>query len=515
MRSLLTRRGLFACVALLALAVLGAKRAPDRLHVVLLHTNDVHGQAQPRPATWLDKENPPPIGGLPRVAAYVQRMRAEFDGEHEGVLFVDGGDWFQGTPEGLVDHGAAYLEAVALVGYDAMAVGNHELDHGLEILTAMIAKTGLPATNANVLEEAGGEHVDWAEPWRVIEVAGVRIGVVGLLTTSTPSITHKDARSLHFQAPAEALAEAKAALAGKADWILPITHLGVTDDRRLAKAHPELDVIVGGHSHTYLKRGVRQGETFIVQAGSKGSAVGRIDLWFDAESKQLLEYEYEMVDLLQGLEPGEGNREVNELCAALVKRSAEELDRPVGELLEPLSRSHDRYHSAPAGNLITDVLRAHFDADIAVQNRGGIRCDLPAGVVTRRNLFEFLPFGNHLVLQEIDGATLFECVRKAVEGTAHSGLEVSGMKVIYDIDEQEYGKLMSLEVAGEPLDMNKTYRFATNNFLADGNDGYPELGGLKRLAEDPMLMRELLEAYCMEVEKITPSTDNRYEQLER
>jgi 2',3'-cyclic-nucleotide 2'-phosphodiesterase (5'-nucleotidase family) len=515
MRSLLSRRALLAGVALAALLGSSAQPVAERLHVVLLHTNDVHGQAQPRAATWLDKENPPPIGGLPRIAAYVKSVRAEHQGEGEGVLLVDGGDWFQGTPEGLVDHGSAYLAAVAEVGYDAMAVGNHELDHGLAQLGEMIAERGLPATCANLRVRATGERVSWAEPWRVVEAGGVRIGVVGLLTPTTPSITHRDAGLLEFRDPVEALTEARKALAEDADWVLPITHLGVVDDRRLAKAHPDLDVVVGGHSHTYLKHGVKQGETFIVQAGSKGSAVGRLDLWFDAGTKQLLEYEYELVDLLDAHEPGAGNDAVDSICAELVERSAIEMDRPVAQLLEPLQRSHDRFRSGPAGNLITDVMRGRHGADVALQNRGGIRCDLPAGTVSRRNLFELLPFGNHLVLLECPGSVLTETVRKAVEGTAHTGLEVSGMTIVYEQDAEGHGHLVQLEIDGVPIDPEASYRVATNSFLAGGGDGYPELGELTRLLEEPAPLRELLEESFRAAREVTPPTDDRYRERKR
>ena len=510
MRSLLTRRALLLGVALSALVASSAQLAPERLHVVLLHTNDVHGQAQPRLATWLDKEAPPKIGGLPRIAAYVRAVREECEREGAGALLVDGGDWFQGTPEGLVDHGSAYLAAVAEVGYDAMVVGNHELDHGIEQLAGMISERGIPATCANLRVRATGERVAWAEPWRVVETGGVRIGVVGLLTPTTPSITHRDAALLEFSDPVAALTEAREALAESTDWILPITHLGVVDDRRLAKAHPDLDVVVGGHSHTYLKRGVKQGETFIVQAGSKGSAVGRLDLWFDAESKELLEYEYELVDLLASHERGEGNDAVDEICAALVERSAIEMDRPVATLLQPLQRSHDRFHSGPAGNLITDIMRARHGADVAIQNRGGIRCDLTAGTVTRRNLFELLPFGNHLVLLDCPGSVLIETIRKGVEGTAHTGLEVSGLTVIFEEDAEGHGHLVGVEVAGVPVDPEASYRVATNNFLAGGGDGYPELGELERLLEEPAPLRELLEESFRAAKEVTPPTDNRY-----
>ncbi len=513
MRQDITRRSWLVASSLVVVITLvrsiaGATVSDEPVHLVLLHTNDVHGQAQPRPATWIDRENPPPVGGLPRLAAYVKQVRREAEESGAGVLLVDGGDWFQGTPEGLVDRGRSFVNALSKVGYDAMTVGNHELDYGVEPLAAMVEDYRIPAVCANVF--AGEERITWADPWRIVEVNGLRVGIVGLLTPVTPSITHEDAGALRFEDPAVALEQARSELGDSVDWILPITHLGVQGDRRLAKAHPDLDVIVGGHSHTYLKSGVRQGETLIVQAGSKASAVGRLDLWFDADSKELKKMSYRMADLLQ--EPMEQDHDevVDEICGALVSRSELELSETVGELAAPLTRSFKRFSSTPAGNLITDTMREHMGGDVAVQNRGGIRCDLPEGPVSRRSLFEFLPFGNHLTLVEVSGEQLFECVRASVEGTAHTGLEVSGMKIIYRLDDEDKAFLVDLVIDGEPLDREKKYRLVTNNFLAGGGDGYEVLKTATRLREDPILLREILEQRFRREKRIEPLMDKRY-----
>lgn len=510
----MTRRAwLGACILIvcgLASSLARGTTVEDPIHVVLLHTNDVHGQARPRPATWIDRENPPPIGGLPRLAAYVKRVRRESRESGAGVLLVDGGDWFQGTPEGLIEHGRSFVNALSKVGYDALTVGNHEFDHGVEPLAKMIADYEFPALCANVRVAEGGERIGWAKPWKIVEVAGLRVAIVGFLTPVTPSITHVDASSLHFEEPAVALSRVKEELGDDVDWILPITHLGVQGDRRLAKAHPDLDVIVGGHSHTYLKSGVTQDDTFIVQAGSKASAVGRLDLWFDPGTKELRDSRYQMVDLLE--EPAEQDRNgaVDKICTALSSRSEREMSTAVGELLEPLERSFKRLNSSPAGNLIADAIREFMDADVAVQNRGGVRCDLPQGEITRRHLFELLPFGNHLVLLDLSGEELFECIRASVEGSAHTGLEVSGVEIVYSIDGDGEVTLADLVLGGERLDRERRYRFATNNFLAGGGDGYVTLKEAKVVREDPTLLRELLEQKFRREKRVSLPRDERY-----
>ncbi|MAF64387.1 MAG: hypothetical protein CMJ84_01835 [Planctomycetes bacterium] len=488
--------------------------APDEpLHVIVLHTNDVHGQVQPRPALWLSEDDPPLVGGLRRLASTVRRVRAEGERTGAGVLVVDAGDWFQGTPEGLVDHGRAFVRVLLAVGYDALCVGNHEFDHGLPHLVNLLADFRVPAVCANLYEPGAG-RVAWVEPWKVCEIAGVRVGLVGLLTPGTPHITHADAGSLHFADPIAQLARARAALAGEVDWVLPLTHVGVDADVELARAFPDLPLIVGGHSHTFLREGRREGETLIVQVGSKASAMGRVDLWFDAETKRLLKLEYEVISLL-GESPEEfRNERVDEMCEHLVSFSEERMAVVVGELLGPLRRTRDRFRSSAAGNLVTDAMRAAVPADVAIQNRGGIRCDWEAGPITRRDLFELLPFGNHLVRLEVTGGTIEACVRAAVEGTAHSGLEFSGMVVEVSVDAEGAGRLTGIRIGGEPVERERVYALVTNSFLADGGDNYLSLKDSPARSDDPRMLREMLEEYLRSHEKLVPSDDRRYRKSE-
>ena len=287
-------------------------------HLVILHTNDVHGQAKPRPATWMKGDPPPEVGGLPRLAAMVKAVHDEVGDEN--VLLLDGGDWTQGTPEGLLNEGASFVEAMVAVGYDAMCVGNHELDHGLASLEAMIQATGAPAVLANV-RAANGERVSLAPPHRVFDRAGLKVAVVGLVTPVTPSITHSDAKALSFADPVAELTRVRAELGEAVDLVIPATHLGVDTDRLIAQAHPDLPFIVGGHSHTYLKEGVTEGDVLIGQVGSKASNLGRLDLWLDPETHEVIRSEYKVFSLLSEPAGSERSELVDSLCAKLVATS--------------------------------------------------------------------------------------------------------------------------------------------------------------------------------------------------
>jgi len=393
-----------------------------------------------------------------------------------------------------------------------MCVGNHDLDHGIEHLEGLLDEVALPTVLANVWH--GNERVDWGPPCRIIEVAGIRVGVVGLLTPTTPEISHEDTRILRFEDPAATLTRVRAEVEADVDWILPLTHLGVPDDLALARAHPDLPVIVGGHSHTYLKEGAFEGDVLVSHVGSTARTVGRLDLYFDGRTRELLELKHGVVDLLETPQPQHRNATVEELCAALVEESEREMAVVVGRLEAPLERNLGRYRSSPAGNLVTDVMRARLGADVAIQNRGGIRRDLAAGLVTRRNLFEILPFGNHLVAMTLSGAELEACVQAAIEGTAHTGLEFSGLVAEVAVEAGGNGRLVGLLVGGEPLDANRDYRVVTNSFLASGGDAYPSLGDGRDRREDPAPIRAALEEYFRACDSVLPPIEERYRVVE-
>lgn len=486
-----------------------ARKVRDRsrpLHVIVLHTNDVHGQVLPRPATWIRKEDPPLAGGLPRVAEYVARVRLEAD-DDTFVLLVDGGDWSQGTPEGSLEQGRAFVRALRRLDYDGMALGNHEFDHGVTPLIGLLEELQPPAVCANLVDRETGEPVAWIPPVRLVEVADLTVALVGLLTPETEVITHVDARTrVGFADPARALGRVRDSWDGpEVDWWLPLTHIGLEADMELAAAHPDLHLIVGGHSHRFLPRGVRSDGTLIVQAGSKASVVGRVDLWFAPETRELTRSEARLVELLE--EPSPRGTELELACAELVTRSAARMDEVVGELAAGLTGTRDRYRSSTSGNLISAVTRQALDADVGIMNRGGIRKTLLPGPVTRRDLFELCPFDNYTVRFEMSREALFEMLKRAVEDRDHSGVEVDGIELVIDD-----GELVDVLRDGLPLASGETLGVAMNSFMASGGDGYlePRLADALPRSEDPRYLRELLEDYFLAVHTHEPDGTNRY-----
>jgi 5'-nucleotidase len=498
-----------------ALAACAAPREHARptrpIHLVVLHTNDIHGQILPRKATWLDKDHPPMIGGLPRVAAYINRVRAEERDPDEAVIAVDGGDWYQGTPEGVIDRGLECVKAIAAIHYDAASLGNHEFDHGLANLQRLLSEGHPPAICCNLRIPTSGKRVPWVEPWRIVDACGLRVALVGLLTPATPSITHKDAGRLIFEDPVVAITHAKEELAGQYDLMIPVGHIGLDDGARIAKVHPELALIVTGHSHTYLKQGQREGDTLLVQAGSKAAAVGRVDLWFDPTADRVTESKARLIDLTDEPAAEYRNAKVDAICDKLVAQSAVELEQVVGELTQPLRAGKGPF-STIAGDWMADLMRARTGADVGIHNRGGTRAEIEAGPVTRRAVFEVWPFDNNVVTVSMTGEQLANCVRQSIEGTAHSGLDFSGLRAFVDVsiaNSKPALKLTRIEIGGRELDRAHNYRVAMNSFLADGGDSYEDITHAHDRSEDPILLRDLALEEFVRAHKVTPPADQR------
>ena len=482
---------------------------PEPIHLVVLHTNDIHGQALPRKST-VGEGREVESGGLERVAEYVAMVRSKHTGPNRGLLVVDGGDWWQGTPEGALEGGLPFVKALGAVGYDALAIGNHEFDLGVEPLERMLEEVGLPAVMSNVLDAPEGEPVDWVEPFRVVETGGLRVALVGFISTDTPFITHRDSRRLAFVDEAEALERVLEELPAEVDLVVPLTHSGTDADRRLAEAHPELELIVGGHSHTFLRTGMRVGDTLIVQSGAKAATVGRVDLWIDPESGAVVDKTARLIELDRALPDERANGEVAERVAALAEASEAALGRPLGVLAGPLIEA-ERFRSSSVGNWIADSFRTGVESDVAIHNRGGIRKRLQPGTLTRRDLFELLPFPNTLVRIYLTGAELEACVRGALVGRETTRLEVSGMQLSLILDDE--GRVAEVEVSvdGAPIDAKRTYGVATNSYLAEGGDRLFDLPREPEKLDTGILLRDLLERDLLEADgPFEPAADDRY-----
>ncbi len=478
----------------LLLAVLLAAPAAA-VEVTVFHTNDVHGWLMSRP----DKADPAKqVGGAPALAAYVAK--------HKGPrLLLDAGDWWQGTPEGSLTHGDVMAEYFNALGYDAVVVGNHEYDAGQDKLKALIPKIKAPVLSANTRDAKTGERVGWVKPWVIKDVAGVKVGIFGLTTTGMKRLSFpKNIAGLAFRREVDEARDAVAELkkAG-AQVIISLNHVGwehdntpkYEGDQTIAREVPGIDLIVGGHSHTFLRQAWREpaNGTLVTQAGHYLFAVGKTTLVIDDKTGKVVSSTDTLVDLY----PADGE---DQAVKKLVSARAAEVDRvfSVSVATAPLALERGSDRESALGSWMTDCYRELYEGDVALQNGGGIRADLPAGPVTLRNIFNVMPFDNYLVKLTLKGKD----VREALDhGLAQGRIaQISGAAASVRRKAPAGSRLGMVTVAGKPIDDAKEYSFVTLDFVVNGGDGYDAFSRALKREETELLARDALRA-CAEKQK--------------
>jgi len=479
---------IFRFALLVALALGTPASATETIKIRVFHTNDVHGWIMPRPDKFQTDRL---VGGGAALAALIAKERGP-------KLVLDAGDWWQGTPEGSLSKGEAVADMFNAIGYDAIVIGNHEYDNGGDDLKALIAKMKMPVLSANTYG-SDGKLVPWVRASIVKEIAGVKVGIFGLTTANMARLSFpKNIAGLVFRREVDAAREAVKALKKQgATVIIALTHVGLEQegkpkfegDQTIAREVPGIDLIVGGHSHTFLNRPI-QGEngTLIVQAGHYLLKAGRATLEIDPKTKKVVAASDELIELWPdrvGEDPA---------VKAIVARHAD----AVGKLFETviatapalMGREADKENAL--GDWMTDCYRESLGADTALQNGGGIRADLPAGPVTLRSIFNIMPFDNALIKLNMKGVDLRAVLDHGV------GMEriaqISGASVEFFRPRPKGERLAAVTVGGAPLDDAKEYSIVTLDFLTNGGDGYSVFDRFVSSEPTGALARDLLGA---------------------
>lgn len=475
--------GLLAGLALagaLALALgLGTERGTpvrawtEPLELTVLHTNDMHGQVLE------------PKGRSAGLVALGRAIRQERDAARRAgreVLLLDAGDIFQGTPEGNLTGGEVMVAWMNHVGYDALAIGNHEFDYGMEIPRALARRAAFPFLGANIVETTTRRRPGWLGKGQGALAAAalqrtyragsypVQVAVIGLTTSAMKDVTLAGVTDgLEFRPEVEALEDVLLALPPQ-DLVIVLTHSGLETDRALARRFAgRIDLIVGGHSHTTLPEGERVGDVLIVQAGDKTRFLGRVELTVRPPDPQGPRDARPQVEARASLVPAGDDLEA--ALAPFVARVQEKAGQPVGRLTAPLRRVRG-YGSSALGNLHTDLMRELTGADVALHNKTGIRADLAAGEVLWRDVYQVAPFGNTVYTLRMRGRDLRDLLEGMLDSTGKL-LELSGAVVVCDPERPAGQRLREVTIGGGALDPEETYLVATNSFLAQGGDGHP------------------------------------------
>ena len=478
---------LLASAAALALSA-GAASADYTL--TILHTNDFHARFEPISAYDSacgaeDAAEGKCFGGTARLVTAIADARARSN----NAILVDGGDQFQGTLFYTYYKGAMSAEFMNKLGYDAMTVGNHEFDDGPEVLKGFVETVDFPILMSNA--DISGEPLlkDIIQKSVVIEKGGEKLGLIGLTPHDTDELASPGPNVIFTDPVGAVQAEVDKLTEAGVTKIIVLSHSGYGVDKEIAAGTTGVDVIVGGHSNTYLSNAsddaegpypTMVGKTAIVSAYAYGKFLGELNVTFD-DAGEVTEASGEPLIMDAAVAEDEGTvARITELAVPL-----EEIrQKVVAETAEAIDgdRNACRAQECTMGNLVADAMLARVadqGVTIAITNGGGLRSSIDAGEVTMGEVLTVLPFQNTLSTFQAPGSALIAALENGLsqyEDGAGRFPQVAGLKYSFDVSQPVGSRVSEVMVkAGEgwaPIEPETVYGIVTNNYVRNGGDGY-------------------------------------------
>jgi 2',3'-cyclic-nucleotide 2'-phosphodiesterase (5'-nucleotidase family) len=397
--------------------IMGSAFGADVDSVLILCTRDLHGH--------LKSEGE--YAGFARIASYFKRMRIK----RPDVLILDAGDCISGTPVATIFKGEPIFEVMSAMGYDVGVIGNHEFDHGWKMIETFKKIATFPLLSANAYSPDNKLLGD--APTIVLDIDGVVVGIIGVITESTPNeIIKTGNEGIRFQPVIQAVKAHLPILREKCDLLIVLAHVGFEGEKRLASSIDGIDLIVGGHTHPLLTEPVKIGNTYIFQAGEYGSHIGKVRIKIDIDEKKVIEVKGELISAFD-LPPPDKD----------VQNLVEKWERQVSKKVDfMIATSNRTWTESEMKRLFEKTLKESTGADFGYYNIGGIRDKIYKGPVTVRHIWNIEPFGNTIVKVIMKG--------RKIEGTLKKQLDKQNIII-------------------EP---DREYIIATNNFVAEHADRY-------------------------------------------
>lgn len=443
---------------------------PENDLLAIVHTNDTHGRL---------KEDKNDGMGFARISTKINEIREFMDGD---VLVVDAGDTLHGQPIATISKGESIVKVLNAIGYDVMVPGNHDFNYGQDRLLELAGMLKCKVISANITKSDGSTLLT---PYIIKEVDGVKIGIFGLTTPETTYKTHpKNVIGLTFNDPIAVANDMVNRLEDETDIIIALSHLGFQGEytsEKVAQNVSGIDLIIDGHSHTTLQNGKQINGTWIVQAGEYDKNLGIVTISIDDDDNihiipslidkktgMLLEEDKKIADIIKEIEATN-----NELTNTIVGHTDVRLNG---------DRKLVRTGETNLGNLITNAMLHVSGADVAITNGGGIRASIEVGDIRKIDIINVLPFGNQLVTIDVTGQEILNALEVGIDQyPAEKGSfpHIAGMTMKFNPKNNAGERVIEVLIGGKPIDPNKTYKLATNDFIAAGGDNYTMFIGKK------------------------------------
>ena len=437
--------------------------------ITILHTNDIHAGFLPRTlkaknANQTDRK----IGGMLALKSYVDKIK----NEKSNILMFDAGDFMTGSPICEIEYmgvlGGGMVQLMNHIGYDGVTPGNHEFDTSIENTKKLLNLFECPVFSANLFTPEGEYFTK--EPYHIYKKGNLSIGLIGVLVDDLEGYLNSPQRDQVKAKPAAALIDSLAKVIDPlTDLIVVLSHSGVGADKKIAEQTGDrVDVIIGGHSHSRLRKPIKINGKYIVQAGSNCMNLGCLDLKVAADTIQ--HCDYKLIGLFHD------NLTINKDLKKVVDKYDGHIQKEYGKIIGELKIDWKRQSRAESnlGNYISDCIRQSCNADFAVINSGGIRKNLSAGPIKKLDIKNILPFNNYITKFEVSGNELMKIIQSNAEGAAlntHGILQISGLKYEWKKTGNQV-LIKNASINGAKIVQSEKYSGATVDFVISNADNY-------------------------------------------
>lgn len=490
---------------------------PNKIKLRLLHTNDHHGHYLP---------NEKGEYGMSPRKTLIDKLRSENNSNGGYGLLLSGGDINTGTMESDIFDAEPDFLGMKALGYDAMAIGNHEFDNSFKVIKKQQELAGFPFLSANIFYKGTKKRV--FQPEYIVKTFGnIKVGIFGLTTVDTPfKASHEDAKTLFdFRNIIDSAKDIVKKLKEKekVDFIFVTTHIGhhgsatSNGDIKLAMAVPEIDVIVGGHSQEIINA-EKHNNTIVIQAMEWGKYVGVLDLELSKTNKEKKQISYKLIPVnLKNKVDGEyvfvekeiSTNDQMENLFAKYKKEAEIIgSKKVGVLDSTLDGDRFKVRTSQAeiaqfmGRAVRDKFR---DVDSVIINGGSIRDSLPAGDITRKKIHAVHPYGNSIGMIKFNAKEFFEYCEKIIPNSVVDKQNILGgyphlinmkwyfqNKKLVKIASRDGKWSITKNKSGKISSKKKQFIYSTLNFLARGGDNYPKISNHKNYVDTGFMINTIM-----------------------
>lgn len=463
--------------------------------LVLLHSNDMHGDFL---AEQIDENL---VGGVSMLSGYVDKVRKE----EPNTLYCIAGDMFRGSVIDSEFKGLSTIEIMNALAPDVVTLGNHETDYGVAHLLFLEKCAKFPIINANLFIRTNQARL--FKPYVILEIDGMKILFIGILTEEVLSQTKNDGLVGSFVGINEAAEEVgricNAYNATDIDFTVLLTHIGFEEDKRLAAMLDPawgVDVIIGGHSHTFITEPAKVNDILIVQAGTGTDQIGRFDILVDTYKNCVSEYKWEAVPINDEHCPKDP--EIEKLIATYKADTDIKYNRIVTRLHRELTHP-ERTQETEIGNLFADILKESLNLDIMLLGSGSIRNTHIGPLVLFSDLVECFPYDDSVTMVAVTGAQLRRMMLYMLRDEVWQGAHCEfyqlseGLKVVYDRNKKE---LLELTFEGAPVQDDRCYTvglqlFHFTNMEENLNVSLEEVSANRKPRVVTTSCREILDEY--------------------